>query len=172
MSELKNEPKLDQTVALLDLFYGEELLIKTLRKISDAVTAPGLYVALDQHLAETRQQRQRLLPILDNSQQAVEVIEPSVKKLTDEVDALLAEDVKSSGRAGLMPEREMQLIEITRRIEKHEIEHYQKAQALAEARGQANLAEHLQTSLAEEIYADQTLASLQAQAVLDEGIPE
>lgn len=149
------------TAPLLDLFHGEELLIKTLKQMLDAVTSPELYAILDQHLAETRQQRQRLLPILDRAEEGVEVVEPSVKKLVDEVTALLAKHIAGG-------EGDSQLIEMARRIEKHEIERYQQAQAAAETSGDRPLAEQLQTSLAEEIHADQVLASLQAELVLDE----
>jgi ferritin-like metal-binding protein YciE len=144
---------------LADLHNAETQLIKALPKMAKAASDPDLRNAFEAHLSETQQQLERLESIrnrLDRKMSSKTC--KAMKGLIDEGEEMIA----SKGDPAVV---DAGLIAAAQRVEHYEIAAYGCARTYAELLGDDDAVQALETSLAEEKAADQSLNDLALQVI-------
>jgi ferritin-like metal-binding protein YciE len=136
---------------LRDLRSAEEQLIEALPKMGEAATNPDLKSAFQTHLAETRQQKNRL----DKAFQLLHQ-EPS-SEACEAMQGLIAEGEEIIGLDGDPDVKDAALIAAAQRVEHYEIAGYGCARTFARRLGHSAVANLLQETLDEEANADKIL---------------
>lgn len=136
---------------LKDLYSAESQLIKALPKMAKKASDSKLKKAIENHLEETKEQKQRLKEVCDELG-----IKPTgeeckaMKGLIEEAESFLKEkaddDVKDAG-----------IIAEAQRVEHYEISAYGTAVRYAKELGHKDIAKKLQKTLDEEYKADTDL---------------
>ena len=157
---------------VMHLYSAEVQIIEAMPAMIAKATDPRLKSALENHLRQTEQQRERL----DRVQQMLGV-EPGTGGNTGIFAGLLAPGTKSKGIEGLITEgqkamavdmspqvMDAAIIGCSQKIEHYEIAGYGTARTYAEQLGMADVAQLLQTTLIEEHDTDDLLTTL---AVMD-----
>ncbi len=140
---------------LKDIYWAENHLLKALPEMKEAATTAELEKAIEQHIAETKNQVVRLDKIF---------------KILDEK----AEGKKCEAMAGLVKEaqeivedteddsivRDVAIIFASQKVEHYEIATYGSLKALAQIMGKANIVSLLEETLVEEKNCDVNLSKL------------
>jgi len=138
---------------LQDLYDAEKRLVKALPKMAKAVQDEDLKAGLNEHLEETKEHVTRLeraFKLLDETAKGKTC--PAMKGLIEEGEEALSEKDASAVR-------DAQIIGSAQRIEHYEMAAYGTARSLAEALGENDVAELLQSTLDEEGAADEKLTN-------------
>jgi ferritin-like metal-binding protein YciE len=136
---------------LKDLYSAESQLIKAMPKMQKKATDEKLKKAIEKHLEETKEQKERIKEVCEELG-----IKPTgeeckaMKGLIEEAEHFLEEDAESDVRdAGIIAEAQ--------RIEHYEISGYGTAVRYAKELGHDKIAKKLQKTLDEEYKTDQDL---------------
>ncbi len=139
---------------LKDLYSAESQLIKAMPKMQKKATDEKLKKAIEKHLEETKEQKERLKEICDELG-----IKPTgeeckaMKGLIEEAEHFLEEDAEKDVRdAGIIAEAQ--------RIEHYEISGYGTAVRFAKELGHDKIAKKLQKTLDEEYKTDENLTKM------------
>ncbi len=137
-----------------DLYDAEKQLVKALPKMAEAATSADLKDGFTSHLEETKGHVSRL-------EQVFESLGATAKgKTCKAMKGLVDEGAEAIDLSAPDPVRDACLIGAAQRVEHYEIAAYGTARALAEALGETQVAELLQTTLDEEKAADENLTTL------------
>ena len=144
---------------LADIYNAEEQLVKALPKMAEAAQNSELKAAINDHLAETKQQVERLEGIISR-------LSPKPRSKTCKaMKGLIEEGNEMAKQSGDPATIDAGIIAAAQRVEHYEIAAYGCARTYAELLGDQSAAEALETSLQEEKNADQTLNDLALQVV-------
>src|ERR1700744_3593596 len=140
---------------LKDIYWAEKHLVKTLPKMKKAATSSELKEAFGNHLEETKVHVERL-------EQVFELLgkKPQAKKcdamagITEEGNGIIEETEEGTAT------RDVGLVLAGQKVEHYEIATYGGLAQLAETLGYKDVAKILQTTLAEEKKADETLTEV------------
>lgn len=136
---------------LKDIVYAERLLLKALPKMAKNASAPNLVTAIEEHIAVTENQVQRL-------EQVFEMLgESSRGKKCEAMEGLVKEGESILEETEVGPVRDAGIISASQKIEHYEIASYGTLVAFAKTLGENEVAELLEITLAEEKQADVTL---------------
>jgi ferritin-like metal-binding protein YciE len=142
-----------------DLYDAEQRIIRALPKMIEAARDPDLKRALDKHLAETRQQVDRLDTIFRS-------LNKTPKRETCEaMKGLLREGEEMVSAKGNPEVRDAAIIAAAQRVEHYEMAGYGTARSLAQHLGHQQAAQLLQATLQEEKHADQVLTQVAEMSV-------
>jgi ferritin-like metal-binding protein YciE len=144
---------------LEDLYDAEHRIIRALPKMIEAAQDPQLKRALDKHLAETRNQVDRLDTIFSGLNKTPE------RETCEAMKGLLREGEDMVGAKGNPDVRDAAIIAAAQRVEHYEMAGYGTARSLAQHLGHAEAAQLLQATLQEEKNADQTLTQVAERSV-------
>lgn len=139
---------------LRDTYDAEKQLTKALPKIAKAASSPDLRAAFEQHLAETREQIERLNRVFEAIGE-----KPRGKHcdgmagILEEAKSALEEDAEEATMDAL-------LIASAQRVEHYEMAAYGTLVAWAQAMGHTDAAQLLQETLDEEKATDEKLTTL------------
>lgn len=139
---------------LKDLYSAENQLVKAMPKVLEHVNDSKLKDALESHLNETKNQKERIREICDELNINANGEEcKAMKGLIEETEHFLEEDAEQSVRdAGIIAN--------CQRIEHYEISGYGTAVKFAKELGHSEIAEKLQKTLDEEYNSDEKLDRL------------
>ena len=139
---------------LKDLYSAETQLVKALPKMVEGSTTASLRTAFENHLEQTHEHVARL-------EQIFEMLGTSPKgKKCKGMEGLLAEGSEMLEEDGDDMVRDAGIIASAQRVEHYEIAAYGSTLAFATAMGHAEIAELLESTLAEEKAADALLSSI------------
>lgn len=139
---------------LQDLYDAEKQLVKALPKVAKAASSPDLKRAVEQHLAETKEQVTRL-------EQVFELLGKKAKKKPCEaMKGLIAEGEEVLSAKGDPDVKDAAIIAACQRIEHYEIASYGTARTFAQHLGLDRAARLLQQTLDEEGAADKKLTQI------------
>ncbi|MCJ8155094.1 ferritin-like domain-containing protein [Chryseobacterium sp. SSA4.19] len=136
---------------LKDIIYAERALVKSLPKMAKNATEPKLIQAIEEHVAVTEGQVQRL-------EKVFEILGESNRgKKCDAMEGLIkeGEGIMEETEAG--PVRDAGIISASQKIEHYEIASYGTLAAFARTLGEDEVASLLEATLAEEKEADSLL---------------
>jgi len=149
---------------LKDIYDAEKRLVKAIPKMARAASSAALRQALEEHLAVTKGQVQRL-------EQVFELIGvPAKSKPGAGMKGLIEEGEEVMGEDATEALKDAALIGAAQRVEHYEMAAYGTARTLAERLGNEEAAELLEETLNEEKEADEKLTEI-AQQLL-EGIAD
>ena len=143
---------------LKDLYSAESQLIRAMPKMAKMAASQELVDCLEQHLAETENQRARL----------DEVSESLGEKLTGKTCKAMKGLIEEGNEASEFdkgPLRDALIVASAQRIEHYEISGYGTARAMAQALNHPDLVELLNATLQEEGDADKKLTTVVYDAV-------
>ena len=144
---------------LKDLYSAETQLVKALPKMAKAASDPALVEAINTHLEETKVHVERLEEIAELLEMTPRGVScKAMKGLVEEGNEAIEEDGEPSIK-------DLALIGAAQKVEHYEISAYGTARALAEAIGNQEVADLLQTTLDEEGATDKNLTALAEQIV-------
>ncbi len=139
---------------LKDLYSAEQQLIKALPQMSAAAHSPELKSAFDQHLGETRRQKDRL-------EQAFQLLGcPPEAESCEAMEGLIHEGNEIISAEGDPEVKDAALIAAAQRVEHYEIAGYGCARTFAMRLGRSDIADLLQRTLDEEGNADKILTHI------------
>jgi ferritin-like metal-binding protein YciE len=136
-----------------DIYHAEKQLVKALPKLSRAASDAELRAALDDHLAETENQVNRL-------EQVFELVGEKPETRTCAGMAGIIEESGNIFEADSGPVLDALIIASAQRAEHYEIAAYGTVAAWADGLGYTDAAELLRETLDEEKTADETLTGL------------
>lgn len=145
---------------LKDLYSAENQLTKALPKLAKKASADGLKQAILSHLAETKQQVERLNSIGESLG-----IKLSGKKCKA-MEGLVEEGSEVLDAEGPGPIVDSALIAAAQRVEHYEISAYGTARMLADHLGHTDVVDLLQETLDEESAADEKLSVISLEEIL------
>ena len=157
---------------LKDLYSAESQLIRSMPAMAKMCQSPELVQCLEEHLAVTERQRERLDQI--SEMMGVKLTGKGCKAMK----GLLEEGREAKEEFGKGPVRDSLVVAAAQRIEHYEIAGYGTARALAKALGRDEVAGLLDQTLQEEGDADKKLTTVvydavyprvRAQGALEEG---
>lgn len=140
---------------LKDIYWAEKHLVKTLPKMKKAATSPELQQAFDDHLQVTMEHVSRLEEVFELMGK-----KPQAKKcdamagITEEGAGIIEETEKGTAT------RDVGLILAAQKVEHYEIATYGGLAQLARTLGHDDVAEILETTLADEKEADELLTGI------------
>lgn len=139
---------------LEDLYDAENRLIDALPKMAKAASNPQLQAAFREHLAETKQQAQRLEEIFkligcEPERETCDAMKGLLKEGEDLIDAKGSEDVKDAA-----------LIAAAQRVEHYEMAGYGATRTFAQHLGLSRAVDLLQMTLDEEGNANNKLTRI------------
>lgn len=142
---------------LKDLYSAETQLIKALPKMAESATDDKLKKALEKHLEETKNQKQRLEEVceelnIDPKGETCKAMEGLIKEAQSFIKEKKDDDVHNAG-----------LIAEAQRVEHYEISGYGTVVRYAKELGHKKIAAKLQKTLDEEYGADDTLNDMAEQ---------
>jgi ferritin-like metal-binding protein YciE len=152
---------------LKDIYWAEKHLVKTLPKLAKAATSSELKGAFTEHLEVTKEHVTRLekvFEILDYRPQAKKC--EAMEGITKEGESII-EDTE-----GGTSTRDVGLIMAGQKAEHYEIATYGALAQVAKTLGYNDIVQLLQSTLAEEKEADQSLTQLAENTVNDEASEE
>lgn len=151
---------------LKDIVYAERALVKALPKMAKNATEPKLVDAIEEHIAVTEGQVQRL-------EQIFEMLgESSRGKKCDAMEGLIKEGESILEETEAGPVRDAGIISASQKIEHYEIASYGTLVAFAKTLGETNIVALLEETLAEEKLADSTLTESAYNAINFEAVTE
>jgi ferritin-like metal-binding protein YciE len=155
-------PSMDKLLEdqLKDIYNAETQLVKALPRMAKKASASGLRDAIASHLAETKQQVERLNQVGD-----ILGIKLSGKKCKA-MEGLVEEGAEVLEAEGPGPVIDSALIAAAQRVEHYEISAYGSARAFATLLGHEDVVELLTETLEEESAADEKLTSISEQEIL------
>jgi ferritin-like metal-binding protein YciE len=153
---------------LKDIYWAEKALVKALPKMAKKATSEELVAAIQDHLAVTEKQVERL-------EKVFEVIgEKAVGKKCEAMNGLIeeAEEIMKETEEGVV--RDAGIISAAQKVEHYEIASYGTLVAFANTLGETKAGELLHQTLEEEKQTDELLSgiaetSINLQAVEEEG---
>ncbi|MFL9836675.1 ferritin-like domain-containing protein [Flavobacterium sp. ST-75] len=137
---------------LKDIIYAERALVKALPKMANNATDASLKTAIEEHLAVTENQVERLVKVFDllgESNRGVKC---------DAMEGLLKEGESILEETEAGPVRDAGIISASQKIEHYEIASYGTLVAFAKILGEEEVAGLLQETLDEEKQADAKLS--------------
>jgi ferritin-like metal-binding protein YciE len=144
---------------LKDIYYVEKKLVKTLPKMAKKATSPELKQAIEDHLAETETQVQRL-------EQVFEAIDKrAVAKKCEAMDGLIREAEETLGEIEDADTCDAAIISSAQTVEHYEIARYGTLIAWARDLNLRDAVSPLEQTLEEEKSADEKLSGLAEQSV-------
>ena len=150
-----------------DIYWAEKKLVKTLPKLSKAATSHALRDAFGSHLEETKEHVARLekvFGILGQKPQAKKC--DAMEGITEEGASIISDTEEGTAT------RDAALILAGQKAEHYEIATYGGLARIARTLGHVDVAKLLETTLAEEKKADQTLTGLAEQSINKEATAE
>ena len=133
---------------LKDIIYAERALVKALPKMAKNASEPKLVAAIEEHVAVTEGQVQRL-------EQIFELLGESNRgKKCDAMEGLIKEGESIVEETEVGPVRDAGIISASQKIEHYEIASYGTLIAFANTLGESEIAALLEATLAEEKDAD------------------
>ena len=151
---------------LNDLYSAEEQLIEALPKMAKAASNRELREALEQHLEETRDHRERIQHIFGELGKRRNGMECEGMK------ALIAEGEKIIESSGDGAAKDAALIGAAQRVEHYEIAAYGTARTLAGECGHSEAESLLEQTLDEEAQADKLLTKIATGGMMKTGVNE
>lgn len=146
-----------------DLYSAETQLFKALPKMAKAATDPALKEGFETHLEETKVHAERL-------EQVAEFLGTSPRgKSCAAMKGLLEEGEETINEEAEPSIKDLALISAAQKVEHYEISGYGSARTLAEALGNQEVVDLLQTTLDEESTTDDQLTATAATII--ENIP-
>lgn len=139
---------------LKDIYYAERKLTKAIPKMAKKASSPDLKSALQEHLAETEQQVQRLEQIFEAMGKR------AVSKKCEAMDGILKEADEVVGEIEDKQTLDAGIISSAQTVEHYEIARYGTLIAWANELGHADAAGLLEATLEEEKAADEKLSGL------------
>lgn len=139
---------------LKDIYWAEKALLKALPKMAKNATSDELIFALEDHLAVTETQVERL-------EQVFEMLgEKATAKKCEAMAGLIkeSEEIMEETEEGVV--RDAGIISAAQKVEHYEIASYGTLVAFANTLGESEVAELLEETLSEEKEADQTLSEI------------
>lgn len=151
---------------LKDLFSAESQMLKALPKLAAAAKSPELAKAFENHLAETKVQKERLEKIseLIGEKLTGETCD-AMKGLVAEGEGIIDEFDKSFSR-------DAALIAVAQRVEHYEIAAYGCTREMAQVLGHKEIAKLLDTTIKEEGAADKLLTQVAVTNVLPSALSD
>jgi ferritin-like metal-binding protein YciE len=149
---------------LRDIRSAEGQLVKALPKMAKKATSPGLKQAFTSHLAETKNQVERLDQIGENL--GLKLTGKKCKAMEGLVEEG-AEVLEAEGPGAVI---DSALIAAAQRVEHYEISAYGTARAMAEKLGHKAAVGLLQETLDEESAADEKLSAISLGEILPEAV--
>ncbi|MEZ4732745.1 MAG: ferritin-like domain-containing protein [Caldilineaceae bacterium] len=151
---------------LRDLYSAETQLVNALPKMAQAATSSDLKKAFQNHLDETRTQKQRLEQIFSEmgaspQGQTCKAMEGLIKEGEEVIQAMGDSQVKDAA-----------LIAAAQRVEHYEMAGYGVVRTFADELGFSNAKSLLQKTLEEEGNADKKLTSIAEGGIFSKGINE
>jgi ferritin-like metal-binding protein YciE len=144
---------------LQDIYYAEQQIVKNLPKMVEKATNPGLKQAFNLHLAETKNQVQRLEKVF-----AMHGQDP--KGVTCQaIDGILAEAKEVMSDCDDAQVCDAAMLSAAQAVEHYEISRYGTLISFAKQLNRPDCASVLEQTLAEEKSADQKLSALAIQQV-------
>lgn len=136
---------------LKDIVYAERALLKALPKMANNATEPKLKMAIEDHIAVTEGQVQRL-------EQIFEILGESNRgKKCEAMEGLIKEGESIMEETEPGPVRDAGIISASQKIEHYEIASYGTLAAFANTLGETEIVSLLEATLAEEKEADALL---------------
>jgi len=154
---------------LRDLYDAERQIIKALPKMIRAASSDDLKQALEEHLAVTREQEQRIAQIFEERGEKVKA------QKCKGIEGVLQEGAELLEKGWESAVLDAAIIAAAQRVEHYEMAGYGCAQAYAELLGDEDAGELLEKTLSEEQEANEKLSELAEtinQAALGEGASE
>jgi ferritin-like metal-binding protein YciE len=139
---------------LKDIYDAEKQLTKALPKLAKKASSPELRDAIEEHLAQTEQQVERLEQVFD------ELGMPARGKRCEGMKHLIAEGNDMIGEADDEATRDAVIIASAQKVEHYEIASYGTLRTWASLLGKQDVASLLEESLEEEKEADQKLTQI------------
>lgn len=156
---------------LKDIYWAEKALVKALPKMAKKATDEQLVAAIQDHLAVTETQVERLEKVFEL------IGEKATAKKCEAMAGLLeeAEEIMKESEEGVV--RDAGIISAAQKVEHYEIASYGTLVAFANTLGETEAGEILHQTLAEEKEADELLSgiaetSINLEAVEEEGEEE
>jgi ferritin-like metal-binding protein YciE len=137
--------------SLKDIYWAEKALIKALPKMAKNATSENLIKAINEHLAVTEQQKERLEKVFSL------VGEKAVAKKCDAMEGLIKEGESIMEETEKGPVRDAGIIAASQKIEHYEIATYGTLAAFGVTLGEDDAVLLLEKTLAEEKEADTLL---------------
>lgn len=137
--------------SLKDIYWAEKAMTKALPKMAKNASSENLITALNDHLAVTEGQIDRLEQVFQS------VGEKAVAKKCDAMDGLIKEGEGIMEETELGPVRDAGIIAAAQKVEHYEIATYGTLAAFAKTLGEDEALELLLATLEEEKEADTTL---------------
>jgi len=139
---------------LQDIYFAEQTIVKKLPKMAEKATSSQLRIAFETHLAETKQQVQRLEQVFQQLGEQVKAEEcPAIEGITEEAEELLSEINDPETRDAAM-------LAAAQAVEHYEIARYGTLVAWAEEMGHNDVIGLLRETLEEEKATDAKLSQL------------
>lgn len=136
---------------LKDIIYAERALLKALPKMAKNASEPKLVAAIEDHIAVTEVQVQRL-------EQIFEILGESNRGIKcDAMEGLIKEGESIMEETEVGPVRDAGIISASQKIEHYEIASYGTLAAFANTLGETEIVALLEATLAEEKEADAIL---------------
>lgn len=139
---------------LRDVLSAEKQLLKALPKMAKAASCEKLTAAIEKHLAETKQQVERVEKAFDDTGKAAKAKTcEAMKGLIEETEEMLKEDAGAAVKDAL-------IIACAQKVEHYEIATYGTLCTWADALGYTEALQLLKQNIAEEEAADEKLTQL------------
>lgn len=139
---------------LKDIYYAEKKLVKTLPKMIKKAHSPALKAAIDEHLSETEIHVERLESVFQM------LDKKATAKKCEAMDGILKEADEVTGDIVDKRTLDIAIISSAQTVEHYEIARYGTLAAWADELGLTEVAEIMETTLAEEKAADEKLSGL------------
>jgi ferritin-like metal-binding protein YciE len=139
---------------IADIYNAEQQLIKALPRMAKAAHAPKLRTAFESHLAETKQQAQRIKDVMKT------VSGKMKSKRCKAMEGLIEEGEEMIKEFRKQPSLDAVLIAAAQKVEHYEIAAYGTICAWAEQMGHEEALEPLRENLEEEKAADEKLTQI------------
>jgi ferritin-like metal-binding protein YciE len=139
---------------LKDIYWAEKALTKALPKMAKNASSPELVEAIENHLAETEAQ-------IEKVEQVFEIIEKKpVAKKCEAMAGLIKEGEEIMKETEKGPQRDAGIISAAQKVEHYEIATYGTLRTFAKTLGMDDAAALLEEILQEEKNADETLTGV------------
>jgi ferritin-like metal-binding protein YciE len=151
---------------LRDIYGAEKALLKAIPKMVKKATSDELVTALEEHLAVTEGQIERLEEVFDN------IGQPARAKKCEAMEGLVkeAEEIMKEADQGMV--RDAAIISAAQKVEHYEIATYGTLCAFAKTLGMEEVAQLLEETLNEEKEADVTLTEIAESSINVEAMHE
>jgi ferritin-like metal-binding protein YciE len=138
----------------LNIYYAEKKIVKALPKMAKAAQGEEVVAAFQKHLGETEEQVERLVQVFEM------LGEPARGKTCPAIDGILEEGEEIMSEYKGSTALDAGLVSAAQAVEHYEIARYGTLVTWAEQLGNAEVAEVLKLTLAEEEATDEALSEL------------